>query len=143
MPVKNETAYEVVWLIRRLFRAMAAAADDYLADAGISVAERAVLEFLHADEALSVPAIARRYNVSRQHVQVTVNSLIEKGLVRRVANPKHKRSHLIRLSRLGRDAFREIRRNEAAIVGELFADIDESGLRATRQTLGTLLEKLK
>ena len=143
MPVKNETAYEVVWLIRRLFRAMAAAADDYLADAGISVAERAVLEFLHADEALSVPAIARRYNVSRQHVQVTVNSLIEKGLVRRVANPKHKRSHLIRLSRLGRDAFREIRRNEAAIVGELFADIDEPGLRATRQTLGTLLEKLK
>ena len=143
MPAKNETAYEVVWLIRRLFRAMAAAADDYLADAGISVAERAVLEFLHADEALSVPAIARRYNVSRQHVQVTVNSLIEKGLVRRVANPKHKRSHLIRLSRLGRDAFREIRRNEAAIVGELFADIDEPGLRATRQTLGTLLEKLK
>ena len=42
--------YGVTWLVRRLFRAMADKADDYLADLGITAADRAVLEFLSAGE---------------------------------------------------------------------------------------------
>ena len=55
---------------------MGAQADDYLADTGLSAADRAVMEFLYPEEELSVPDIARRYDVSRQHVQVTVNGLV-------------------------------------------------------------------
>ena len=66
-------AYQIVWLIRRLFRALAQKSDDSLQDLGISVADRAVMEFLQPDQKLSVPEIAERYQVSRQHVQVTVN----------------------------------------------------------------------
>ena len=143
MPQQNtDNAYEVTWLIRRLFRAMGAQADDYLADTGLSAADRAVMEFLYPEEELSVPDIARRYDVSRQHVQVTVNGLVSKGLVRSIPNPKHKRSRLIRLRSLGRDSFEEIRRNETAIIQRLFDGISDDALDTTRATLKTLLTKM-
>jgi DNA-binding MarR family transcriptional regulator len=135
---RTEKAYEITWLIRRLFRSMAETADGYLKDSGLTVADRAVMEFLFPDEAMSVPGIARRYKVSRQHVQVTVNALIEKGLVRSIENPRHKRSRLIRLSSLGRDCFDEIFRNEARLLERLFADIPDEWLDATHQTLGLM-----
>lgn len=140
---KADKAYEVIWLIRRLFRAMAAQADDYLADAELSAADRAVMEFLYPHDELSVPDIARRYDVSRQHVQVTVNQLVARGLLRSIANPRHKRSRLIRLSGLGRETFAEIRRNESAIVQRLFDGISDDALSATQTTLSTLLNKIR
>ena len=144
MPQQNtDRAYEVTWLIRRLFRAMGAQADDYLADTGLSAADRAVMEFLYPEEELSVPDIARRYDVSRQHVQMTVNGLVSKGLVRSIPNPKHKRSRLIRLSRLGRDSFEEIRRSETAVVQHIFAGISDNALNTTQATLTALLKKIR
>ena len=138
----NDERYEITWLIRRVFRGMAAAADAYLETSGLSAADRAVMEFLYPDEQLSVPAIARRYQVSRQHVQVTVNSLVQRGLLRSMENPKHKRSRLIRLSELGRECFAEIRRRESAAIEELFADIPQEALSVTRETLRSLQQKL-
>jgi len=144
MPLQRiDRAYEVTWLVRRLFRAMGARADDYLADAGISAADRAVMEFLYPEHELSVPEIARSYDVSRQHVQVTVNQLTGRGLLRSSENPNHKRSRLFRLSRLGRDSFEEIRRNESAVIENLFADISDDALAATEETLANLLKKLE
>jgi DNA-binding MarR family transcriptional regulator len=137
-----DKAYEVTWLIRRLFRAMAARADQYLQASELTAADRAVMEFLYPDHALSVPEIARRYKVSRQHVQVTVNDLVARGLASSVENPSHKRSRLIRLSSQGRDCFAEIRRNEAGLVSQLFADIPDDWLNATHQTLRLLHNKL-
>jgi len=140
--MRSERVYETTWLIRRVFRAMAAMADRYLEDSGLSAADRAVMEFLYPEEALAVPDIARRYNVSRQHVQATVNSLVQRGLLRMVDNPKHKRSRLVRLSALGRESFTEIRRNEERLVDELFDGISSDDLTATHQTLGSLHERL-
>ena len=137
-----DTAYEITWLVRRLFRAMAAAADNYLAASGLSAADRAVMEFLYPRQELSVPEIARRYNVSRQHVQVTVNALLEKGLLRGIANPQHKRSRLMRLSDLGRDSFDEIRHNETALVKKIFGDVSDDALETTRATIKALLQQL-
>ena len=137
-----DRAYEVTWLIRRLFRAMSAEADQYLADAELSAADRAVMEFLYPQHELSVPEIARRYNVSRQHVQVTVNALVARGLLRSIENPQHKRSRLIRLSTLGRNAFEEIRHNEVAVVEQFFSGISDEALETTHNTLSALLKKL-
>lgn len=144
MPQQDiDSAYEVTWLIRRLFRAMGAQADDYLADTGLTAADRAVMEFLYPLEQLSVPDLARRYDVSRQHIQVTVNGLVSKGLARSIPNPKHKRSRLIRLSSLGRDGFKEIRRNETAVVQHLFDGISDDALDTTQATLTALLKKIR
>ena len=144
MPTSRRAiAYEITWLVRRLFRTMAAAADDYLEDADLSAAERAVMEFLYPDQKLTVPAIAARYDVSRQHVQVLVNGLVQKGLVRAEINPQHKRSPLIRLSALGRDSFAEIRDNETAVIDRVFRGVSGDALKTTRETLETIYQHLK
>jgi DNA-binding MarR family transcriptional regulator len=137
----ENAGYEVIWLIRRLFRSLAATADSYLKDDELSAADRAVMEFLYPDERLSVPSIASKYRVSRQHIQVTVNRLRSIGLLRAEANPRHKRSQLIRLSELGRETFAEIRNNEAAIVRKLFADLDQQDVERTRRLLKSLLAR--
>jgi DNA-binding MarR family transcriptional regulator len=142
MTTMNENSnYEVIWLVRRLFRAMADVADHYLRDDDLTAADRAVMEFLYPEEKLSVPAIAGRYRVSRQHIQVTANQLRSKGLLRTEPNPQHKRSQLLRLSELGRETFAEIRRNEASAVEKLFADLSENDVNVTRILLRSLLER--
>jgi DNA-binding MarR family transcriptional regulator len=140
---RDAKAYEITWLIRRLFRSMTAKADEYLHESGLSAADRAVMEFLYPDRQLSVPEIARRYDVSRQHVQVTVNSLLQRGLARSIENPRHKRSRLIRLSSLGKDTFAGIRRDESAIIAALFEGMADEALDATQQTLAKINERLR
>ena len=127
--------YEITWLIRRLFRAMAQLADTYLRAHGLAAADRAVLEFLYPDEALSVPDIAARYQVSRQHIQVTVNALLEDGFVVSRPNPRHKRSPLFALSHVGRELFSKIRAAESELLDKLFADIPTDDIERTRRTL--------
>ena len=130
--------YEVTWLIRRLFRAMAQLADGYLKAHGLAAADRAVLEFLYRDDALSVPEIAARYQVSRQHIQVTVNTLLEDGFLESRPNPRHKRSPLFALSPVGRELFTKIRTAESEMLDTLFAGIAADDVECTRRTLQTM-----
>ena len=139
----NAETYEITWLIRRLFRALADRADRYLHDSGLSAADRAVLEFLYPDQALTVPAIARRYQVTRQHVQATANRLLDRDLLQTAENPRHKRSPLLRLSERGQHLFMRIRRREQQLLDELFADIQIADIATTRRTLQRLLDHLK
>jgi len=139
----DDERYEIIWLVRRLFRALAQKSGENLEGMGISVADRAVMEFLHPDARLSVPEIASRYQVSRQHVQATVNSLLAKGLVAARDNPRHKRSALIALTPKGRKLVASVLDADAAVVDALFADFSTDQVRITRQTLQKLFSKLK
>ena len=130
--------YEITWLIRRLFRALAQLADTYLQAHGLSAADRAVLEFLYPEAALSVPEIATRYQVSRQHIQVTVNTLLEDGFLESRPNPRHKRSPLFALTQIGRELFNKIRAAEAELLDELFANIAPHDVECTRRSLRTM-----
>ena len=132
---ETSSEYEVIWLVRRLFRAMAREADTYLGAHGLTAADRAVLEFLYPEQALCVPEIASRYQVSRQHVQVTVNALLQDGFLETRPNPRHKRSPLIALTRIGRDLFEKIRSIESEHVDALFAGIPDDDIETTRITL--------
>lgn len=134
--------YQVIWLIRRLFRALSQKSSENLVEFGISVADRAVMEFLYPDKALSVPDIAELYKVSRQHVQATVNSLLECGLVETTVNPHHKRSPLIMLNPKGRQLFCLVMKKDEELIEQLFSHISESDVQITKQTLRTILNKL-
>jgi len=138
MTPDRSTAYETTWLIRRLFRAMGQMADGYLRAFGVSAADRAIFEFLYPDAALSVPEIATRYQVTRQHVQVTVNTLLEDGFLETRPNPRHKRSPLIALTPVGRDLFARIRARETQLIDSLFAGIPAADIECTRRTLETV-----
>lgn len=64
--------------------------------------EWGVLRMLVLDGPQTVPDMARSRPVSRQHCQTIVNALASEGFVEFIANPKHKRSQLVRVTRKGR-----------------------------------------
>jgi DNA-binding MarR family transcriptional regulator len=142
MPRDDSDAYRVTWLIRRLFRAMGQRATEQLSDRGLTAADRAVLEFLSAVDALTVPEIAARYQVSRQHIQVTVNALIAKGLLTTRKNPQHKRSLLVTLTARGRRLFASILDEDLATIENWFAEIPAAKRKDLRRTLQSLLQRV-
>ena len=139
---KDSDQYQITWLIRRIFRAMALKADNYLKSMGISVADRAVMEFLYPEQRLSVPQIADQYHVTRQHVQATVNSLKARGLVNMEENPRHARSQLVTLNDKGRELFAQIAAGDEAAIKEMFGNISDTKCGRTRKTLTRLLNNL-
>jgi len=140
--VNSNESYQVIWLIRRLFRALSQKSNENLEGYGISVADRAVMEFLYTNKMLSVPEIAEQYKVSRQHVQATINSLLEAGLVVTKENPRHKRSPLIMLNTKGRDLFGKILKKDKEIIEILFSRLSRKNIQITQQTLQSLLNEL-
>lgn len=138
----NEQDYKIIWLIRRLFRALTERSEATLSKYGVSAADRAIMEFLFPEHALTVPAIAKRYQVSRQHVQVTVNSLLSKKLVCSNANPRHKRSPLISLTAKGRELFSRIIGADLKAVEALFVGTPKQDRQTTARTLEILLENV-
>jgi DNA-binding MarR family transcriptional regulator len=139
---RETDAYRITWLVRRLFRAMSQTADGYLRSLGVTVAERALLEFLHPDRQRTVPEIARAYRVSRQHIQVTANALAERGLLDFHDNPRHRRSPRLALSAAGRRLFRRIQTRDEKAIRALFTGLPAAEKRRTRETLECLLARL-
>ena len=67
------------------------------------------------NEAQTVPSLARARNVSRQHIQKVVDTLVEDGLATLVENPSHKRSKLVTATKAGaRRAAKEAKAMENA-----------------------------
>lgn len=140
---RESDAYQITWLTRRLFRAMADKADSYLKPLGITAADRAVMEFLYPDKALTVPEIAQRYDVSRQHVQATVNPLLDAQLVEQRPNPTHRRSPRIALTAKGRKLFEKVKKRDRQAIEALFDGVPATGQMQTRRTLATLVNRLE
>jgi DNA-binding MarR family transcriptional regulator len=59
---------------------------------------------------LTVPQVARRLGVSRQHILRLANELTADGLVEPIANPDHKTSPLLRLTPEGESTLAAINR---------------------------------
>src|SRR5262245_21516275 len=91
--------------VRRLFHQLRLAAEALHGDPEISAAHRAMLESLYREGPLTVPGLARGRSVSRQHIQILINRLLELGLVETTPNPGNRRSPFIALSDAGRRRF--------------------------------------
>jgi DNA-binding MarR family transcriptional regulator len=105
---------------------------------GVTASMRSVMEAIVDGGQQTVPQIARTRGVSRQHIQVNVDALLEKELVRLKDNPAHKRSPLIGLTRSGRALFGKIQRREQAV----FKGIDDSLSPRSLTTASNLLQSL-
>ena len=130
--------------IRACFNRLAALADRLHRDLGITAAMRAVIEALYEGGDRTVPSIARSKSVSRQHIQLLVNGLIEARLARAVENPADRRSPLIALTDQGRAAFERMREREKAVLAELATTLarhDVGETLATLEALQTYLDR--
>lgn len=134
----DSALYPLIWEIRRVFQRLRSVSDTMLEDLGITASKRAVLEVLAGAEALSVPQIAIQLSVTRQHIQVLVNSLLSRGLATSAENPAHKRSPLISLSVEGKDLFLVIEERECHLLKALQASFSNADLATALNTLETL-----
>jgi len=101
-----------------------------------------VLEVLLEHGPRTVPDIARRRVVTRQHVQVLVNGLLDLRLVTLAENPAHKRSSLVSLSPSGERTIRRMlkRERDSWARGELAVSPQE--LRRAVATLRSVREHI-
>lgn len=127
---------------RLLFHRAAQLGEELHRQEPVSVAMRAVLEYLHRFGPSTVPAMAARRFVSRQHIQTLVNELRERRLVERRANPAHKRSSLVRLTAEGARTIERMQKREARVLAAVDLGLRPPELKAAALTLRRVREAL-
>lgn len=123
---------------RALTHRLRAASTQLHGDGAQSAGRRGVLLDLARFGDMTVPDLARRRPVSRQHIQILVNSLLDDGLARLVRNPAHKRSKLVRLTAAGRRCVEAIQARESGVLGRLDLGVPTARLREAAETLRRL-----
>ena len=109
-----------------------------------SAGRRSILRSLKLSGPQTVPQMAHVRLVSRQHVQVLVNALIDDGLLELVKNPSHKRSSLVQLSKRGKQMVLEMHKTEEEWLEQLKLNVSKKDIQRTTETLRmvrTSLEK--
>jgi len=127
---------------RLLFHRMKLAAEALHGAEGITAGMRGVLFSLDRSGPQTVPQIAGARPVSRQHIQVLVNPLVERGFVELINNPAHRRSKLVRLTPKGRRLVERMRARERYLLGALASDMSEKRLRSAAAAVRALRETL-
>ena len=140
---EGETATDVVLATFRANGLLLAAGDDLAGTEGLTSARWQVLRAIAlADRPLTVPQIARRMGLTRQSVHVTVNRLVEEGLLERAPNADHRRSPLVRLTEDGTAKYSAIDARQAVWVNRLAAGIDRIEFKTTARVLDELCRRL-
>jgi DNA-binding MarR family transcriptional regulator len=88
-------------------------------DDGFTPSHRAVVDLLATDGPLTMPELARRRGVARQHMHVLVTELLHLEYIEPRVNPAHQRSHLIELTPEGRQRRDALQRAEAQALKSL------------------------
>jgi len=84
---------------------------------------------------LTVPQIARRLGVSRQHVLRLTNELAREGLVRTASNPDHQTSRLLLLTPAGEDLLAQINAMAGVSNRKLLEELTEADVDLLRSLL--------
>ena len=138
-PSRREAAlYEGIRLVRPLHRHVFRLVENGLAEEGITVAMRAVLEQLHAGGAQTVPQVARALALRRQFIQRLADELRARALVARAVNPAHRRSVLLQLTTEGEATMRRVLAREGALLREIAAPLRAADVDAFRDVMAYL-----
>ena len=128
--------------VRLLYNRMVAVFGELHSDTGVSLPQRAVLEFLRRSGPATVPKIARTRGVTRQHIQTIINDLDERGLVVSHPNPAHQRSVLFDLTEAGRALIDTMVANERAFMSQRVGDLTSDELEQAAALLARIRSSL-
>jgi len=129
--------------VRLLFHRAVQAAESLHAGSPVSLGMRAVLESIQRDGPATVPQVARRRYVTRQHIQSLVNALVDAGFVTVEPNPAHRRSGLVTLTPAGRRAIEGMKRREARLWDETGLDVSADAVEQAARTLARVRRALR
>src|SRR5262245_15000639 len=97
-----------------------------------------MLESLYREGPLTVPGLARGRSVSRQHIQILINRLLDLGLVETRPNPGNRRSPFIALTDGGQKRFEGMRRREHRAFATTSFPVSGRRMRDATETLAAL-----
>lgn len=143
MATAANTLYDLIRLVRPLYKTLESAVARALQPIGLTVTERAVLEQLHDNGPTPVPRIADALLAPRQFIQKTANGLIEAGLVERRSNTAHRRSSLMALTDAGKSEIAEILKREAGITASVAAELSAADVATAQQVIRTIINGFK
>jgi DNA-binding MarR family transcriptional regulator len=126
-----------------LSRGLQAAIEELHGGEAPSRGRRALLRDLGRLGPQTVPQLARRRSVTRQHVQALVNPLAKAGFVELLANPAHRRSRLVGLTGRGRELVAGMDRRESEAFSALEVAAPGEELRRAADVLRSLRESLE
>jgi len=121
-----------------LFHRLRAIAVEVHGQSEVSPGHRGVLLSLHRLGPQTVPQLARARPVSRQHIQVLVNGLIEHGLVETEDNPAHRRSPFVRLTAKGEGRVDAMRQRERNLLTRARLALTKQQIEGAADTLSTV-----
>jgi DNA-binding MarR family transcriptional regulator len=128
--------------VRMLFHRAVQVGEELHGDEPVTVGMRAVLEYVCRHGPASVPQIARRRLVTRQHIQTLVNKLLEGGLVALDPNPAHRRSPLVGLTPAGTRLIERMLRREARFYADLRPDVRREAIEQAAATLARVRQAM-
>ena len=132
--------------VRSSFHLLKAMAQQVHGGTELTAARRGVMLDLLSGGDRTVPELARMRPVSRQHIQIVVNGLLDEGWVDLRPNPAHKRSHLVSLTSRGKQVVTQMREREVKVLGEVELPLDISDLVQAAKVLSEMraaLERLR
>ena len=91
---------------------------------------------------MSVPDIARAWNLARQSVQRLADALVGDGLLRYEENPNHRRSKLVALTPVGRVVLNDIEARQRAWAEAMGSSIGAATIADVAAGIGAVLEVL-
>jgi DNA-binding MarR family transcriptional regulator len=127
--------------VRSVFNRLKALGDQLHGDLEITTAMRAVMETLTVGP-MTVPQIAKLKGVTRQHIQLLADALVEAGLAVVKENPAHRRSSLITLTEKGKRAFAKMRAREEPVIDAIAWEFDAQELERATGVLNRLAMRL-
>ena len=113
-----------------------------LARHGLSPQERRLLMALRKHRRCTVPQLARKRQVSRQFVQVTMNALFKRGLIIFRDNPDHKRSRLLELTPVGENLILAVMGREGEALQRVASGLAPDEVRSAVEVLGQARKSL-
>jgi DNA-binding MarR family transcriptional regulator len=120
-------------LVLKIFRVnglLLAAGDELASGEGISSALWQVMGAV-SDGPRTVAEVSRIMGLSRQSVQRTANVLVGRGLCELVANPAHKKAHLLRLTKDGTKVMASMNRIQVQWASALSRNLSLKSLKGT------------
>jgi DNA-binding MarR family transcriptional regulator len=130
-----EALYEVMYSARALMHRLRFAVEQLHGGGDLAAGKRGVLMSLDDLGPQTAPQLARARPVSRQHIQMMVNPMLEDGYVELIDNPAHKRSKLVRLTGKGQRVVDRMKAREKKIFGALEIKVPPREMKRASSTL--------
>lgn len=141
MMTDADDLYDLIRLVRPLYKVLEGAVVRGLSGTGLTVTGRAVLEQIHDNGPLPVPRIADALIAPRQFVQKTVDELTAKGLIERRQNAAHRRSALMALTPPGAKLIATVLAREAEVTARVAAGLAPGDVATTRSVIKTMINE--